>query len=217
MCVHAHALALQLFRDTGIRVVTEGAPYLGGALGSTVFCEEYVTDLIDKWMLQVNRLAEVATNQPHAAYEVFVKGLVSKWRYHLRVLSCPANFLDCLDAAITTKLLPALSGHSCSFESALRKLLSLPAQFGGMAIPMPSVEAEKEFSASRLIVAPVASCIRSPAPPTSTNDTTQTDQLNEAIALSRQEAGRIRRERATQATDFTVLLNFYLRRVVYCR
>ena len=194
------ALALQLFRDTGIRVVTEGARYLGGALGTTVFCEEYITDLIDKWTLQVDRLAEVATTQPHAAYEVFVKGLVSKWRYHLRVLSCPAHLLARLDAAITDKLLPALSGHSCSEESALRKLLSLPARFGGMAIPVPSVEAEKEFSASRQIVAPVAACIRPPEHPTSTNETTQTDQLNEAIALSRQEAGRIRREKAAQAT-----------------
>ncbi|XP_065194938.1 E-selectin-like [Sycon ciliatum] len=145
--------------------------------------------LIDKWMLQVNRLAEVASNQPHAAYEVFVKGLMSKWRHHLLVLSCPANLLDRLDAAITTKLLPALSGHSCLDELPLRKLLSLPARFGGMAIPVPSVEAKKEFSASRLIVAPVASCTRPPAPPTSTNETTQTDQLNEATALSRLEAG----------------------------
>lgn len=66
--------ASHLFEGTGIQI-TKGQRHLGAALGTQTFIERYVTEKVHEWMKQVNKLAEIATSQPHAA---LTHGLQSK-------------------------------------------------------------------------------------------------------------------------------------------
>ena len=84
----------------------------------------------------------------HAAYTVFVKGITSKWRYHIRTTNGPPDVFKTLDDAINSKLLPALTGRQFTCDSAERKLLTMPARLGGIAFPVMSdiVCSEREAS-----------------------------------------------------------------------
>ena len=60
--------ATHLFEGTGIQITKEGQRHLGAALGTQTFIERYVTEKVHEWSKEVNKLAEIATSQPHAVY-----------------------------------------------------------------------------------------------------------------------------------------------------
>ena len=137
-----------VFAGTDVSIRTSGCRYLGGSIGNEEFCTAYIECLAEKWCTELNALATIAETQPHAAYTVFVKGITSKWRYHIRTTNGPPDVFKTLDDAINSKLLPALTGRQFTCDSAERKLLTLPARLGGIAFPVMSdiVCSEREAS-----------------------------------------------------------------------
>ena len=101
----------------------------------------------------------MAEMQPQAAYTVLTKGLSSKWSYHLRASSINSVTLAPLDEALDYHFLPALLGQGMAADSSLRKLLSLPTRFGGLAIPMVAKSAEADHQASLAITASMVNLI----------------------------------------------------------
>ena len=73
--------AKEIFKDTGITVSKEGECYLGGAMGTATFLQQYV----ERKMKEIDKLSKFAATQPHAAYAAFNHGLPSRWNYLLRV------------------------------------------------------------------------------------------------------------------------------------
>ena len=71
----------EIFTETAINITTEGRKYLGAALGSRDFLEEYVGEKVEEWVAQVSRLAELATTQPQSSCAAFVFGLRHRWTY----------------------------------------------------------------------------------------------------------------------------------------
>ena len=70
-----------LFEGTGIQIMKQGQRHLGAALRTQTFIERYVTEKVHKWTKEVNKLAEIATSQPHVVYAAVTHGLQSKWAY----------------------------------------------------------------------------------------------------------------------------------------
>ena len=70
--------ATQAFADTGVQITTDGKCHLGAAIGSHTFTCEYVSRKVHEWTEEVERLAQVATSQPHATYAAFVHGLIGR-------------------------------------------------------------------------------------------------------------------------------------------
>lgn len=151
--------ACRVFARTGIRVTTSGSRYLGGAIGTTDFCNEYMQGLSARWTRDLESLACMAVTQPQAAYSVLTKGFTGKWQYHLRACPCPAEYLEPVDDALNAKLLPALLGGSINSDSAQRTLLSLPVRFGGLAVPIVAGTAASEREASIRITQPLVSLL----------------------------------------------------------
>ena len=79
--------AKEIFKDTGITVSTEGECYLGGAMGTATFLQQYVERKVDGWVKEIDKLSKFAATQPHAAYAAFTHGLSSRWNYLFKSLT----------------------------------------------------------------------------------------------------------------------------------
>jgi len=64
-----------IFEGTAINISTQGQRYLGAALGSREYQEEYVGSKVEDWVSQVAKLAEFAMSQPKACYAAFTLGM----------------------------------------------------------------------------------------------------------------------------------------------
>jgi len=67
--------AWSIFEETAINVTTECRKYLGAALGSRSYLEQYVNGKVQEWVEQVTKLTEFALSQPQACYAAFTYGL----------------------------------------------------------------------------------------------------------------------------------------------
>ena len=123
--------ASRLFADTGISIRTDGCRYLGGAIGERQFCHSFVTALAEKWSDDLRTLAHLAQTQPHAAYTVFTKGLLARWKYHLRCTECFPEVFETLDNLINSSFLPALTGRDFTNDQPEGVLVSLPVHHAG--------------------------------------------------------------------------------------
>ena len=65
--------ARQIFRDTNIKVTTEGRSYLGGYIGSESGQSKYADELVSSWCDQLTVLSKIARSEPQAAYTAFVR------------------------------------------------------------------------------------------------------------------------------------------------
>ena len=71
------SLAQESFKDTEVNITTEGRPLLGAAIGKISFVSEYVTQKVQTWVKELERLSSIAESQPHAAYASLTHGLSS--------------------------------------------------------------------------------------------------------------------------------------------
>ena len=142
-----HTAGLSTFAGTGVNVTPDGRPYLGAAVGSAEYVENYVKSRVDSWLSIVRNLTTIAKTQPHAAYSALTRGLSSKWTYLCRTISNISNLLKPLDDILRTKLIPARPPPS-DLECAL---FALPARMGGLGITIPSMQADQEHQSSLLV------------------------------------------------------------------
>ena len=97
------------FADTGVKVTSEGRPYLGEALGTEEYMQVFMNDKVKQWVDELEQLAVIASSQPHAAHAAFTHGMSSKWTYFARTMPSISQSLQPLESTITTKLIPALT------------------------------------------------------------------------------------------------------------
>ena len=82
------------FGNAGVIITTEGQRHLGAVVGSQCFREQYVKELVEGWVKEVETLAEYAASE-------YTSGATS-------------NMYKPLEDSIRNKLIPALTGQSCS-------------------------------------------------------------------------------------------------------
>ena len=123
-----------LFNGTGINITTEGRKYLGNFVGKRTGEEDYVKELVEDWVNQVEELSKIAKCEPQAAYSAFTAGFKHKMTYYMRTIPDLNEIMQPLDNVINKSFIPAITEeHILSPDD--RKLLSLPATLGGMGIP----------------------------------------------------------------------------------
>ena len=145
--------AKTLFHDTAIKFTVEGKRHLGASLGSNSFRVQYVSEKVNTWCKEVEKLSEFAKTQPHAAFSAFIHGEQHKFTYFMRTIPGMEEHLTPLDKVINDNFLPALFGSRIS--SVERDLFSLPIRAGGLGIPKFAEKASQEYSTSRTITAPL--------------------------------------------------------------
>jgi len=159
---HRLAEARELFEGTGVEVVDGACRDLGAFIGDLPRAHRFVAEKVDKWIEMVEKLAEVARVQPHAAYASFVAGLSHSWTYTQRTMGGISHLFEGLRDAIQQKLIPALfdekAGHA--FGSQFLSLLALPHRHGGMRFTDPVEECSDKRSDSMEITSLLTNLIK---------------------------------------------------------
>lgn len=141
--------ALTVFADRPeINITTQGRKYLGGFVGKKEGSEEYVKELMNDWVSQLEVLSEIAKTEPQAAYSAFTAGFQHKMTYFIRTISDLADILEPLDNVINNKFIPAITEGQI-LSAADRELLSLPVRLGGLGIPIYQEICSREYENSR--------------------------------------------------------------------
>ncbi|XP_065918834.1 uncharacterized protein [Dysidea avara] len=133
-----HSIATTLFSDTDVQITSAGRPYLGAAIGSNAYVQEFVRDKVVGWSAEITRLAKFAQVQPHAAYSALTHGLSSHWLYLCRTTPNISEALQPLEDNIRLVLIPTLMGCSPPNDT-IRKLFALPPRYGGLGIINPTL------------------------------------------------------------------------------
>ena len=146
------------FEGTEVKFTTSGKKLLGASVGSSDFKAEFVNDLLKKWILQIETLAEIALFNPHSAYVAFTSGIRHRYSYYMRTIPDISALLRPLENVIRSKLIPALTeGRSVTDDE--RLLLSLPPRLGGMGIISPPSISDLEHQLSILATSKLTSAI----------------------------------------------------------
>ena len=123
--------AFTVFKDTTIKITTEGQRYLGAVIGSSKYKREYVQNKIDELINEIKVLSMIAKTEPQAAYSCFIAAFKHKPSYIMRTIPDVSDQLNQLDELITSEFIPAITGgiHCSDIE---RKLLSITLKLGGL-------------------------------------------------------------------------------------
>ena len=152
--------AFDIFGNSSVNITTDGRPVLGSPVGKPEYITEFVSQKVKQWVGEIERLAEIADSQPHAAYGAITQGVASKWSYLSRTTPDINHLLEPIENAIRTTLLPKLTGQGAP-NGIERCLFSLPARLGGLNIGNPSSFANEHFIASQQVTKPLVDLILS--------------------------------------------------------
>ena len=148
--------AREVFKRTEVQITCVGSNYLGGALGTKGFEEEFMAEKIVQWTKEIQQLADFARSQPHAAHAAFTHGLISRWTYAMRVgANVAERAMESMEKEIAQHLIPSLTGQPPPNET-IRQLLALPARLGGLGLINPTT---LKGATSKAICAPLVSLI----------------------------------------------------------
>ena len=125
--------ASAIFGDTNVKITCEGRPYLGSALGSRSYTDDFVTGKVEQWTKELKSLSKIATSQPHAAFAAYTHGMASKWSYISRTIPDITEHLQILEDTIRSEFIPSITGRSPP-NDIVRNLMALPARLGGLGI-----------------------------------------------------------------------------------
>ena len=121
---------------------------MGAVIGRQEFKQLCMTNKINRWVEDVEELAELAKEEPQAVYSCFTKAICHRWTYVQRTIADISHHFEKLEFAIREKLIPALIGRSISDIE--RRILALPVRLGGMGIVDPT-QSSHEYNASTRI------------------------------------------------------------------
>ena len=115
-----------------------GTWYLGGFTGSTRKKEEWLGEMVGKWVSAVKTLSVVAERYPQTAYAGFTFCLQNEWQYVQHVVANMGPFFQPLEREIWMSFLPALLGiPPTEIDGGYRQLLTQGVKQGGLAICNP--------------------------------------------------------------------------------
>jgi len=139
--------AKECFGNLEIQINEGGEKYLGAVLGTEHTKETFVKSRVEGWIGEMKRLANIAKEEPHAAYTAFTFGLKHKWKYLMRTVPNIGHLLQPIEDTIKRDFIPALSGGRNPTDLE-RAILELPPRMGGMGITNPCKISDTEHQNS---------------------------------------------------------------------
>ena len=155
---HLFQDSISSFSGSGIRVTSNGRPYLGAAIGSESYIQSFVADKIKGWSEEIAVLARFAESQSHAAHCAFTHGLSIHWMFVSLTVPFDSVIFQPLEDVIRQLFIPTSSGCPPPCDN-LRQLFALPARRGGLGIFIPTITSNNELAASHHIAEPLCLCI----------------------------------------------------------
>ena len=141
--------AEKLFENTKINITVNGKRHLAAVIGigSQEYRDEYAINKTYHIANELNNLCEIAKLEPLAACSCFVSGFKHKLNYIMRTIPNISHLLKPIDDIILTKFMPAIT-DGIKINQIERKLLSLPAKYGGLANPIFAEISDDEYKNS---------------------------------------------------------------------
>jgi len=170
--------AKHLFKDTEVKIANSAQRDLGAIIGNKEAVHEELQLKVQKWVDQVEVLAQIAATQPHAAHSAFTLGLRHRWTYLQRTMAPLHNFLQPLEDAIRNRFIPALLGETSNYaiSDLQRDLYALPARLGGLSIDNPVIQAKHKYQESLELSQSLKDLIKSPAMTATTREDQHSNQ-----------------------------------------
>ena len=148
--------AKRTFNGLSINITEDGHQILGSAIGTEDFISSYTKTKIIEYCAEIDRLTEIAREEPHLAYSALAHCLQAQWLHLLRTTPLEAGSLQNVDEAITDKLLPTILKRPV-ISNLEREWLALPARDGGLGInTWPDEELSNQYQASQRICHPLS-------------------------------------------------------------
>ena len=122
-----------MFAGTGVAIRSDRCRYLGAAVGSATFAEQYITTKVNEGVAEIQQLTEFARSQPQAADLAFAHLPCNKWTFLCRIMPGMSTFLNPLLTAISDTLIPTLIDHNVSTTEC--EVLALLCRHGGLGLP----------------------------------------------------------------------------------
>ena len=92
--------AKQFLEKTNINITSEGRPYLGAAIGSQNFTNDYLRDKVEEWSNELSSLEAAAKTEPHLAYIALVKVIQNRWNFIMRTIPGSELHMQPLEAKL---------------------------------------------------------------------------------------------------------------------
>ena len=127
-------MPLKEFENIDINISEDGKRHWGAVIGSIEYHENYVTQKVNTWLDELNMLRDIAKIAPQAEYICFVNGYKHKV-YIMRTIPKMCTQLEKIDELILTKFIPEITG-GIYVNPDERYLLSLPAKYGDLGLPV---------------------------------------------------------------------------------
>ena len=148
--------ARRTFDGLPINITEDGHQILGSVIGTEEFVRSFSATKCSGYIEEINRLAEIAREEPHLAYSALVHCLQSQWLHLLRTTPLVAGSLQRVEEAITSRLLPVILKRS-TISDLEREWLALPVRDGGLGINTWSdEELSVEYRASQKMCRPLS-------------------------------------------------------------
>jgi len=94
--------------------ILTGHRILGGFIGSESEKSNWIQKKVDFWVKSVNKISQIAKNDPHSAFVAVSKSLQNEWNFIQRVVGGDSNAFISLKEAICQNFLPEISGFDIS-------------------------------------------------------------------------------------------------------
>ncbi|KAL7475511.1 hypothetical protein ACHAW6_001428 [Cyclotella cf. meneghiniana] len=138
--------ASQVFNDASLPIsYCHRRRYVGGFIGSHEKREEWLSPMIQKWVMGIKRLATMATRFPHFAYAGLVSCLSAKWQYICWIQDVGPSLAP-VENALRTKFLHAILGIDGPIINEFRTFLGNGVKTRGMAIRDPTLAIASLYS-----------------------------------------------------------------------
>jgi hypothetical protein len=169
---------------------------LGAAIGSLPGVTKFVEEKVQKWVQRVEKLAEVARVQPHAAYAAYIAGLSHTWTYTQRTMDHIAPLFAKLREAIQRKLIPAVFDERDAgvFGENFLSLLALPHRHGGMMFGDPVADCADKHGDSLQVTSLLTSL-------TLESETSLPENYEDRVFAIKAEVRKMRRRREAERAE----------------
>ena len=114
---------------------SERRPYLGAAIGSQNFTNDYLRDKVEEWSKELSSLEAAAKTEPHLAYIALVKVIQSRWNFIMRTIPGSELHMQPLEAKLRNVISLLVDRTLSDLE---RDIIALPCSAGGLGLINPT-------------------------------------------------------------------------------
>ena len=75
---HLYVATTLVFKNTNLKITTDGHRHLGAVIGSNRYKDEYMKDKVENWIAELKLLSKIAKVDPQSAYSCFISYRLQK-------------------------------------------------------------------------------------------------------------------------------------------